>query len=258
MFLTLKEGVLRNLLKNAINKAGNMKKLEKEIKISKASLSNYYREQRAIKDPCLNKLEKYTNIKINQEDIIRTLPDNWKQVKGGINRVRKAKKEEGNFEQQLELCHKGSSIFMKKLHKKMKKETPEKYYSMQYEKFKKIAGYKHITKNGEKVRNKLEKDVADLLKDMNITYEYEPLIRIGKRFFFPDFIINKNIIIECTFWRGLDKAQKLRQKLVYLDKEYKTYVLIPKSLYKYYKILNNHLILGLDELVPIAQTFPKV
>jgi len=256
MFLTLKEGVLRSLLQKAISKAGNIRKLEKETKISKSSLSNHYRECRAVKDSYLKKLEDYSNVKIKQEDIIDILPDNWRQIKGGINRVKKAKKENG-FEQQLKLCHKGSSIFMKRLHKKMKKETPEKYYSIQYEKFKKIAGYKHITKKGEKVRNKLEKDIADLLKEMNINYEYEPLIKVGKRFFFPDFLINKKIIIECTFWRGQDKAQKLKQKLIHLDKEYKTYVVIPKGLYKYYKILNNHLILGLDELVPVAQTFLK-
>lgn len=56
-------------------------------------------------------------------------------------------------------------------------------------------------------------------------------------------------------WRGLDKAIKLKRKIEILKDKYIIYVLIPKALNNYYKILNNHLILGLDELVPVAQTF---
>lgn len=66
------------------------------------------------------------------------------------------------------------------------------------------------------------------------------------------------IIIECTMWRGADKAIKLKKKIKYLKQKYKVYVVIPKTLNKYYEILSQYLVLGLDEFVPVAQTFRDV
>ena len=58
-------------------------------------------------------------------------------------------------------------------------------------------------------------------------------------------------------WKGEKNAYKLKEKINALGSKYQIYVVIPKALYRYYKILDNHLILGLDEFVPIAQTFRK-
>ena len=141
--------------------------------------------------------------------------------------------------------------------KNMKLNWNDKRHDIEdvYERFKKIAKYKTQTKKGHFVRNELEQKVANMIFDMKINYEYEPLVKIGNKYFFPDFLINKNIIIECTAWRGETKAYKLKEKIKYLEKKYKTFVVIPKNLYTYYKILDKHLILGLDEFVPVAQTF---
>ena len=84
---------------------------------------------------------------------------------------------------------------------------------------------------------------------MKVDYKYEPLIKINDKYFFPDFLINNKIIIECTEWRGIDKAIKLKYKISFLQKEYKIYVLIPKALKRYYEILNHHLLLGTDDLI---------
>ena len=67
----------------------------------------------------------------------------------------------------------------------MKKTNPEEYYISQYEKFKKIGEYKYVTNNGEKVRNILEKEVADILKNHKIKYEYEPYINVKNKAFSP-------------------------------------------------------------------------
>jgi len=140
----------------------------------------------------------------------------------------------------------------------MKKNNPEKYYNIQYSRFKKVGrGYHSTTKRGEKVRNIFEKQTADVLFNLGIDYDYEPLVHSGKRYFFPDFLIGNNIIVECTMWKGENNAYKLKEKIEALKNKYKIYVVIPKALYSYYKILNNHLVLGLDEFVPIAQTFRK-
>jgi hypothetical protein len=252
MYLILKKGVLRKVLSKAIVKAGNIRNLAIDIEISRSSISRYYNEKVSIKREDLGKVLNYLGISINETEIIKQLPINWRQIKGG-KRCVEVKKEKGIFEKQLKQCQKKSSIHMKSWHKKMKKNYPEKYYSMQYEKFKKVAGYKFVTSNGEKVRNNFEKKIADLLKKFDFDYKYESLVKAGNKYFFPDFLIKNNIIIECTAWRGFDKAIKLKNKIKYLKKEYKVYVVIPKALKRYYEILNHHLLLGIDDLIEVIK-----
>lgn len=254
MYYKLKKGKLKNLIESAWKKAKTIRNLEKKTGIRKSEIYYYHKETRPLNLKNLIAIEKYLKIKINENHIKEILPDNWKQIKGGKNCV-KIKKKNGTYEKQLAKFLSKTGKGGKNMHRKLKKENPEKYYRMQYEKFKKIGGYKYTTKNGEKVRNELEKDVADILKDCNIRYEYEPYVNIKDKAFFPDFLINNKIIIECTAWKGFDKAIKLKEKIKHLKRKYKVYVVVPKPLNKYYKILNKHLILGLDEFVPVAQTF---
>ncbi|MAE49944.1 hypothetical protein CMI48_03895 [Candidatus Pacearchaeota archaeon] len=254
MFIIFKKDKLNGITKNAIKKAGSIRKLEDITNIPRSTISAYHNEKRAITKENLGKITDYTKQKVNQIDLKESLPQNWRQIKGGKNCV-KAKRKNGTFQESLKNCQRASSEKMKAWHEKMKTTQPEKYYKIQYERFKKIAGYKHKTNDGKKVRNKLEKEIADLLNKMKINYQYEPLVKANNKYFFPDFLINKNIIIECTMWKGADKAIKLKEKIKHLKEKYRVYVLIPKALNRYYKILNNHLLLGVDELVPVAQSF---
>lgn len=252
MYYKLKEGLLKKLTSKAINKSGNIRNLERDISIPRSTLGEYHLEKRAISKNNLSKLEIFLGKKVSKKEILKEMPDNWKQKKGGINSV-KTKRKLGTFKEQLNRARKKAENKSSEWHKKMKKENPEKYYTSQYEKFKKIGEYKFTTLNGEKVRNNLEKETADKLKKLKIAYRYEPYINIQNKAFFPDFILKDKIIIECTAWRGYDKAIKLKKKIKYLEKKYKVYVLIPKALNKYYKILNNHLIFDLNEKDLIAQ-----
>ena len=252
MFLILKKGKLREIASNAIKKAGSMRKLEAQIGISRSMICDWHLEKYSVQKINLDKISIYLEISIEKEDILEELPNNWRQVKGGKMCV-ESKKKNGTYEEQLKKCHEGISKYMKLWHKNMKKNYPKKYHLMQYEKFKKIGGYKFKTENNEKVRNLFEKDVADILKHLGFNYKYEPLVRIGDRFFFPDFLVNDKIIIECTEWRGKEKAIKLKEKLKFLNKEYKVYVLIPKALKRYYEILNHQLLLGTDDLVNVLK-----
>ena len=247
MYIVLKRNKLSTIMSKAIKKAGNIRSLEKKVRISKSTLSLYKTKKKIISKINLTKLINYNMEKIDGKDIKEKLKDNWAQIKGGQNCVR-LKKERGTFEKNMKKCKESSSKYMKKWHEKMKEENPKEYYLTQYTKFKKIGGYKYITKNKEKVRNKLEKDTADMLHKLKIEYEYEPLIKANNRYFFPDFLIDKKIIIECTAWRGHEKATKLKEKINHLKKKFKVYVLIPKHLNRYYKILNKHLIFKLDEM----------
>jgi len=247
MYYKLKTGKLRELVEKARVKESRFRNLAELTGIPKSTLFNYYQEKRLISESNLKILERYSNFSVNDEEIEDRFPDNWKQIIGGKNCV-KAKKKNGIFEKQIKECQKASSAFMKKHHKEWKEKNPESYHISQYEKFKKIAEYKFITKKGERVRNKLELDTADKLTELGIEYEYEPLVKGNGKYFFPDFLINKKIIIECTMWQGYDKAVKLAQKIEKLRDRYRIYILIPKALNKYYQTLNNHLIFGLDEI----------
>jgi len=252
MYILLKKGELNRILSLAYARAGTIYKLVDKVNIPKSTLSAYHTEHRIINRNNFEKLINYLNISKNDIEIIKELPSNWRQIKGGKNCV-EIKKKNGTFEEQMKKCRNYSSQSLRIWHKNLKRENPNKYYLMQYSRFKKISNYKFLTKNNELVRNKLELDIANLLKSMNISYKYEPLVKIGKRYFFPDFLINDKIIIECTFWRGFDKAVKLRSKIHYLEKKYLVYVVIPKALNRYYETLNQYLVLGLDNLAAVLQ-----
>ena len=252
MYYILKKGRLREIIKTALEKAGSFRKLEAEVQIPKSCLFIYSLEKRAIKNIYLDKLIDYLKISFSKEDIIEELPDNWKQIKGGKNCVER-KKENGTFEEQMKKCRNSNPESLRLWHKKMREKNIQEYYLMQYSRFKKIGDYKFLTNNNEKVRNRLEKEVADVLKGLGISYEYEPLVKAGGKHFFPDFLIDNKIIIECTEWRGYDKAVKLKEKIKYLEKKYTVYVVIPKTLKRYYETLNQHLILDADNLSNIFQ-----
>ena len=242
----------KEVIKNAIEKAGSYRKLSKILEIPFSTICAY-ENGRVIMEKRFLRIINFLNIK-KEHIVFQKLEDNWKQILGGKNCVI-SKKEKGTFEIQLKKAQTKGAMEFKRWHKRMKENEPEKYYLSQYNNFKKIAGYKYNTNKGEKVRNIFEKQVADILHKLKINYEYEPLIKANNKYFFPDFLINKNIIIECTSWKGETKAYKLREKIKHLKKKYKVFVVIPKNLYSYYKILDNHLIKGLDEFVPVAQTF---
>ncbi len=254
MYLRIDKNQQENLINKAIKKAGSYRNLAKILKIPKASIYNYKFE--TIPKNRFDRIVSFLGIKNSKKLIIEELNDNWKQVIGGKNCV-KRKKEKNTFNKQLEEARKRNSEKLKDWHKSMKNNSPKEYHLIQYSRFKKIGGYKYRTKKGELVRNLLEKQTADFLYENKIGYLYEPLVEADKKYFFPDFLISNKVIIECTMWRGESKAYKLREKIKHLKKKYKVFVLIPKSLYKYYKILNHRLILGFDELVPVAQTFPS-
>lgn len=254
MYMILKGGKLKYLIEKNIDKLGGVKKMAKDLHMSKSAIYEYYHERRPIRKDFLNKLIKNINYKLKGEDIKRGLPNNWKQVKGGIKCVA-LKKKNGTFEKQIKLARRKASLKLKYWHYNMRTNNPEKYYEIQHSRFKKSGLYKLKTKNKEIVRNSLERDIANLLNRLNIKYQYEPLVKVGNKNFFPDFVINNKIVIEATMWRGYDKAVKLKKKIRYLKRDYRVYVVIPKALNNYYQTINNHLISGIDELVPVAQTF---
>jgi transcriptional regulator with XRE-family HTH domain len=117
MYLILKKGVLQKLVKNAIKKAGTIRKLAKRLKIPKSTIYYYDRELRNITESNLTKIEQYLQVKIKGEKILKKIPLNWKQIKGGKKRVSKAKKI-GKFDDQLSLAREKSKETLRLWHKR--------------------------------------------------------------------------------------------------------------------------------------------
>jgi len=172
--------------------------------------------------------------------------------------MRREQKKEGTFAENMKKLKIISSERMKKWHKRMKRYNKEEYYSIQYSRFKKIGNYKFETKSKEMVRNELEREIANTLFDLKIKYKYEHLINVKRKCYFPDFIIGSTVI-ECTMWRGKENAYKLKKKIFDLRKYgFNVYVVIPKTLFKYYKCLGNDVLIYRENFRAwVAQIFSR-
>ena len=141
----------------------------------------------------------------------------------------------------------------------MREKNPEKYYVWQYDRFKKIGkGYPLKLFNGVKVRNKLEKQIGNFLINRKVVFSYEQYININGKAYFPDFIIDENIILEVTEWKhpSIEKLKNLMRKAdEYKLKNYKILFFIPENCRKFYKDLKAPITSNLNELEILIKGF---
>ncbi len=239
MFVEIGKSIQIKLLKDAISKAGSERKMEKATKIPHASIGLYAHGTHKLTAERFKKILNF--LELNENDFSFKLIDpKIYRIKGGKAVFQKYLKE-NRFTEIHQKMRKASSAKMKEWHKKMKNEEPEKYYNTQYERFKKVGGYACKSKRGEIVRNKLEQEVADLLFGLNQNYSYEPLIKAEKHYF-PDFKIG-NLIIECTMWKGIEKAYLLAKKIADLENAgFTVKVVIPDNLREFYKPIERNIV----------------
>jgi hypothetical protein len=249
MFVKLRKGELKRLVCAAIQKAGSERKLTKATGIPPITIYYYKHEMYNITQERFDLITRYLGIseKAAQDKQVALMPSNWGRIKGGRNSVA-SKKKNGTWNSNLDKMRKESSKQVKAWHRMMKRERPVDYYRLQYERFKKVGEYKLISERGEKVRNTLEKEVADLLHQMRLEYEYEPLVKGKTNYYFPDFKIG-SVMIECSMWRGEEKAYKLLHKIKDLrQKGYLVIVVVPVEIRRFYKVLDKYLVTDLKEL----------
>jgi len=241
MFVKMHRGELKKLMVAAIQKAGSERKLTKATGIPSITIYYYKNEMYNISEERFNAIIQLLDMSEEANANVECLlPTNWGRVKGGKNCLA-MKKKKGTWNTNFRKMMIGSSKNLKAWHKKMKKEHPVDYHLDQYRRFKKIGGYKYTTIRGEKVRNTLEKKVADFLYNDGRAYEYEPLVKGMKNYYFPDFKMD-SLIIECTMWRGEEKAYKLLHKIRDLEKAgFRVIVIIPPELRRFYKALDTYL-----------------
>ncbi len=149
-----------------------------------------------------------------EEFIIETKQEGWGRKLGGLV----TKQRQHGFlnpvysEQSLAWKSNGGHIGTSKWHSRMREEKPEEYGRIQYERIKQSLSYK-LEFDGKRYRNSLELEVAKILTQNNIGFEYEPVVKCDGRTYFPDFVVDK-IAIECTFWDDVNKkARELTKKI---------------------------------------------
>jgi len=242
-FVKFKRGKQNKLILKAILKAGSERKLETRLGIPHQTIHDYKDENCNLPLDRTKLILKYVNktyasIKSDIEDLY---PKNWGRVKGGKNSYL-IKVKNGTFEANLSLLKLSSSRRMKTWHKFMKKNHLGEYHKIQYGRFKKIGGYKYKDNKGQFVRNKWEQKLSNLIVSKNLDYEYEPLILIDKKAYFPDFKI-KNILIEATMWKGYLKVDRLKTKIKNYRKDgFVPLIVVPKEYKKFYISLGKSVI----------------
>lgn len=235
----------KQLLKDAILKAGSERKLKKELNFPLIMIYFYKNAIHKLPLYRFDLLLQY--IGLNKKDISFELINSKEFRKIGGELAYKKSKSNNTFDIIHKKMRKSSSKRMKIWHKIRKEKDFEKYSKQQYEFFKKISNYKIKTKSDLFVRNWLEKEVADELTRQKLCFEYEPYIRIGNKCYFPDFKIC-DTLIECTAWRGKDKATKLKEKIIdFESNNFRVFVVIPKALRCFYKLISKNIIY-LEEL----------
>jgi len=249
MFVKMHKGELKRMMVAAIRRVGSERKLTKATGIPSITIYYYKNEMYHISEERFKAIIHLLGMSEEEANanVECLLPTNWGRVKGGKNCLA-IKKKKGTWNTNFRKMMVGSSKNLKAWHKKMKREHPVDYHRDQYRRFKKIGEYKYTANRGEKVRNTLEKKVADFLYDNGLEYEYEPLVKGMNNYYFPDFKID-SLIIECTMWRGEEKAYKLLDKIQDLEKaDFKVIVVVPAELRRFYKALDTYLTTDFSEL----------
>src|SRR3989344_7058574 len=161
-YYRFKRGKLKEFVCKAVSFSGSERKLKEKTKISLGNIYYYKKEKLNISQEKLDKILDLLNLKFMdiQQDIQKIFSSNWGQKKGA-RKAYELKLKNGTFEKNLKKMNKVSSKLKKEWHKKMKRDFPRKYYQLQYSYFKKVGGYKFKTQCGKKVRNLLEREIAD-------------------------------------------------------------------------------------------------
>ena len=247
-YYIFKKGVLRGLMHEAIALAGTEKQFSLRTNIPTGSIYDLKYEKRSLSETYAKSLSAFL-----QKDITllatKKFPDNWRQVKGGRSLIQK-KIKEGTLQETISKITKSSGRLLSKWHKDMKENHPEEYHITQYNRFKKIGGYKQTLTDGTKVRNHLEKDVGDFLLKHYSDIAYEKCILLDNKAYFPDFVIG-NTIIEVTGWNhpNKKKIKALKKKIQDYEKAgFRAYFFIPEPHNKFYKELTGPIISTLPGL----------
>lgn len=216
MRCVLSKGKQREMLLYTKEKLGlSWRKLARKLGISYTTIREWRDEKWSMRLEIFNKIIEICPEQKPFKNYIIEIKDNaWGQKVGGLTTK---EREHGFFDQAYRQQSsswksKGGQTGSRKWHVRMKNEHPEEYHKIQYGRIKRSLKYKYDF-NGQKYRNKLELEVARILTEQKVQFEYERQLNCGNKFYFPDFTIGE-ILIECTFWNDVhQRAKELSQKI---------------------------------------------
>ncbi|MGD0646085.1 MAG: hypothetical protein ABSA75_14365 [Candidatus Bathyarchaeia archaeon] len=150
------------------------RELASKLGIGYTTLRDWRDEKWSMQLHVFNKIvEACPEQKCFEEFIIEKKEKAWGQKLGGlVTRQRKHGFLNPAYTQQsLFWKSKGGQIGTRKWHSTMKREKPEEYGKIQYERIKQSLRYKHEF-NGQRYRNSLELEFAKILTQNAIEFEY--------------------------------------------------------------------------------------
>jgi len=176
-----------------VKKVLSQRKLAKKLKISRRTLRNWIYERILLPEyifyRCMKILPKLISYKMF---IVNIYPPNWGRIKGGKVRG----KMKSNLTQALRI----------KGFRKANQKTVKRRF---------------IGPNGEKMYNIGEKRLAEVLLKNGLDYKYEPVIKLGNKYAFPDFLVKNTIIERCGYsdWSGY--WNRILEKIKLYEKYFK-------------------------------------
>lgn len=230
------------LIEDAIRKAGSERKLGKITGIPDVAIHVYKKLKHRMPYRRFKTLAGFLGLEESGFRFELIDPREF-HSKGG-RAVQKKYLKENRLEEILKNLHKHGreNKFLKQWHAKMKKENPDEYHKIQFNRFKGAGRYKCKTERGEIVRNQLEAETANIMHEAGINYEYESFLRANRSPYFPDFKIG-NMIIECTEWRSEQKAYKLLKKINDYEAEgLEVKVVVSEKARDFYKPIQKYII----------------
>lgn len=176
----------------------SQRRLAEELKVSRRTLRNWINESNLLPEDIFYKCIKLVpEIMKYRRHVFRVYPSNWGKMKGGKIRA----KMKNNLTRELRI--KGFRIANLMTLKR------------------KVIGPK-----GEKMYNEGEKRLAEFFIRHNMNYIYEPSVKLGNKYVFPDFLVEakatkkiiKIIVERCgysdwfLYWRRVLEKAKLYEK----------------------------------------------
>jgi transcriptional regulator with XRE-family HTH domain len=184
----------------------SQRKLAEKLNVSRRTLRNWMNEKRLIPENILFKcLKLLPELSSYKKFVINTYPENWGQIKGG------------------------------KIRGKMKSNLTRRIRIRGF----RNANLKTVKRRilgplGEKMYNIGERKLAEFLLNHGLKYKYEPVINLGRKYAFPDFLVKNTIIERCGYsdwpgyWNRLTEKTKLYEKFF----KGKLVIVVPENRFK--------------------------
>lgn len=176
----------------------SQRKLARKLDVSRSALRHWIKERLLLPEKIFYRCVKILpELSAYKNFIIDSYPKNWGRTKGGKIRS----KMKTNLTQKLRI--KG---FRRANSKTVKRR---------------IKG-----PNGELMYNEGERKIAELLLKHRLKYKYEPIIYLGNKYCFPDFLVKNYIIERCGYsdWSGY--WNRITDKLQLCEKYFNGRVII--------------------------------